>query len=234
MTNNVLFITRLFNYMISFIKHLLYSDYLVSKYVSNFYIFLRFLLSEEVFLFIKSQIHKQVYVGGVGGTPTPQYINEVGNYSNGGVSSDNPICSQIGSKVLMNGGNAIDAAVATEFCLCVTNMQATSLGGGGKALIYIKKKKMMYSLNYRELSPMYILNATADANFRRGFCFYNRSVVDSHTWKFIRFIHNLEKIWPNGLGGVDKALNCTRTKGIHNDRSSSRLYQKCGQIHQAK
>ena len=41
---------------------------------------------------------------------------------NGAVASENKRCSDIGVDVLKEGGNAVDAAVATTFCIGVVNM----------------------------------------------------------------------------------------------------------------
>jgi len=40
----------------------------------------------------------------------------------GAVASENIICSEIGVDVMKDGGNAVDAAVATTFCIGVVNM----------------------------------------------------------------------------------------------------------------
>jgi len=47
----------------------------------------------------------------------------------GAVATDSQQCSQIGVDTLQKGGNAIDAAVASMFCICVVNPHITSLGG---------------------------------------------------------------------------------------------------------
>lgn len=47
----------------------------------------------------------------------------------GAVATDSQQCSQIGVDTLQSGGNAIDAAVASMFCMCVVNPHITSLGG---------------------------------------------------------------------------------------------------------
>ena len=41
---------------------------------------------------------------------------------NGAVASENVVCSEIGVDVLKDGGNAVDAAVATTFCIGVVNL----------------------------------------------------------------------------------------------------------------
>lgn len=53
-----------------------------------------------------------------------------------GVSTSNPIASEVGMQVLENGGNAVDAAVAISYALNVTDPQNSGVGGGGGMLIY--------------------------------------------------------------------------------------------------
>jgi gamma-glutamyltranspeptidase/glutathione hydrolase/leukotriene-C4 hydrolase len=42
--------------------------------------------------------------------------------NHGAIASENVLCSNIGVEILKEGGNAVDAAVATTFCVGVVNM----------------------------------------------------------------------------------------------------------------
>lgn len=59
--------------------------------------------------------------------------------------------SQAGEKILLQGGNAIDAAIAVSFTLSVERPQSTGIGGGGFALIYDKTEVKAY--DFRERAP---------------------------------------------------------------------------------
>ena len=68
------------------------------------------------------------------------------------VSSAHPLASAIGLDVMKNGGNAIDAAIATHFALAVVYPQAGNIGGGGFAVIRMNDGTIN-SLDFREKAP---------------------------------------------------------------------------------
>jgi gamma-glutamyltranspeptidase / glutathione hydrolase len=70
----------------------------------------------------------------------------------GMVVSAHPQSSRIGVSILQKGGNAIDAAVATEFALAVCYPEAGNLGGGGFMLIRTIDGRTDV-IDYREKAP---------------------------------------------------------------------------------
>jgi gamma-glutamyltranspeptidase/glutathione hydrolase len=68
------------------------------------------------------------------------------------VVSQNAIASQVGVEVLIAGGNAIDAAVATAFALAVVHPAAGNIGGGG-FLLYRPSAGPAALYDFRETAP---------------------------------------------------------------------------------
>ncbi|TSA86576.1 gamma-glutamyltransferase [Helicobacter mehlei] len=67
--------------------------------------------------------------------------------------SSNPLADQIGQKVLDEGGNAIDAAVAIGYALAVVHPAAGNIGGGGFAVIHLANGDNL-TLDFREKAPL--------------------------------------------------------------------------------
>ena len=63
------------------------------------------------------------------------------------VATSDPLAAQAGLEILRQGGNAIDAAVATGAVLDVTSQNDTGIGGDLFALVWVAKDKKLYALN---------------------------------------------------------------------------------------
>ena len=71
---------------------------------------------------------------------------------NGAVVSAHPLASKVGLAVLKMGGNAVDAAIATQLALAVVYPNAGNLGGGGFMVARLKDGKLV-AIDYREKAP---------------------------------------------------------------------------------
>ena len=72
--------------------------------------------------------------------------------ANGMVVSASAIASKAGRDVLMAGGNAIDAAIATGFALAVTYPTAGNIGGGGFMVVRLPDGRAT-TIDFREMAP---------------------------------------------------------------------------------
>ena len=70
----------------------------------------------------------------------------------GMVITQNTIASEIGFTVIKNGGNAIDAVVATAFALAVVHPTAGNIGGGG-FIVYRPASGEPMTFDFREMAP---------------------------------------------------------------------------------
>jgi gamma-glutamyltranspeptidase / glutathione hydrolase len=69
------------------------------------------------------------------------------------VVSANQIASDVGAEVLRNGGNAVDAAIATGLALAVVHPTAGNIGGGGFMVIRFPDGRTT-ALDFREKAPL--------------------------------------------------------------------------------
>ncbi|MBJ89993.1 MAG: gamma-glutamyltransferase [Woeseia sp.] len=71
---------------------------------------------------------------------------------NGVVASSSYIASDVGVEIMRQGGNAVDAAIATAFAMAVTWPTAGNIGGGG-FLIYHGANGEATAFDFREKAP---------------------------------------------------------------------------------
>ena len=73
--------------------------------------------------------------------------------TNGIVAAESPLAAQAGVQVLSAGGNAIDAAVATNAAMGVVAPMANGMGGDLFAIIYEARTGKVYGLNASGWAP---------------------------------------------------------------------------------
>ena len=74
--------------------------------------------------------------------------------SRGGiVAAESPLAAQAGAMILAHGGNAIDAAVATNAAMGVLEPMMNGIGGDLFAIVYEAKTERLYGLNASGWAP---------------------------------------------------------------------------------
>jgi len=71
---------------------------------------------------------------------------------NGAVVSAHPLASKVGVEILKQGGNAVDAAIATQLALAVVYPNAGNIGGGGFFVARLANGETA-AIDYREMAP---------------------------------------------------------------------------------
>jgi gamma-glutamyltranspeptidase/glutathione hydrolase len=93
---------------------------------------------------------QQAEVGGI--NPYQYQIRKNINATKGAVVSAHPLASEAGVQIMKMGGNAIDAAIATQLALAVVYPGAGNIGGGGFMVARLSNGKEL-ALDYRETAP---------------------------------------------------------------------------------
>lgn len=116
---------------------------------------------------LAAQVSRSVKIGGPESVSLGRYQPVIG--TRGMVVADDREAAEWGTEILRQGGNAIDAAVATAFAMSVTRPHYASIGGGG-FLVYCTAPTSAavpkcQTIDYREKAPA---AATRDLYIRQG------------------------------------------------------------------
>src|SRR6267143_3342539 len=72
---------------------------------------------------------------------------------NGIVAAESPLAAQAGARILERGGNAVDAAIATNAMMGVVEPMMNGIGGDLFAIVYDAKSNKLYGLNASGWAP---------------------------------------------------------------------------------
>ena len=131
--------------------------------------------------------------------------------SRGGiVASQNRIAAQVGARVLADGGNAVDAAVATGFSLAACEPWNSGLGGIGFMMVYIAAEDRVYVVDFGPKSPGRV--DLADYPLTGG------TTTDLFTWPAVKDDRNVHGPWsfavPGHVDGLGLALEKFGTRSF--------------------
>ena len=85
--------------------------------------------------------------------PSQSYTKDHIRIDGPGIASAHPIATQAGLKILEQGGNAFDAAVAVSAALSVVEPYSSGIGGGGFFLLFRSSDNFTTFIDAREVAP---------------------------------------------------------------------------------
>lgn len=103
-------------------------------------------------ILVSAQPAKSIVGAGKAINPYKYAIVKKANFSTASVSSAHPLASMVGAAIMRRGGNAFDAAIATQLALAVVYPGAGNIGGGG-FLLGRKTNGELIGIDYREAAP---------------------------------------------------------------------------------
>src|SRR6478752_827593 len=152
------------------------------------------------------------------------------------VATSDPLAAEAGLEMLRQGGNAIDAAVATAAVLDVTSQNDTGIGGDLFALVYSAKDKKLYALNSEGWAPEFFtstLKATRVPNsgvnaatVPGAVAGYDALLSRFGTMGFKQTFERAARIADEGWGLAERRHNDLRsaTNGLKNDSDSKQTF----------
>lgn len=130
------------------------------------------------------------------------------------VAAANPHAVALGYQVLQGGGNAIDAMVAVQFMLNLTEPQSSGIGGGAFLLYWDAAQQQLLTFDGRETAPAaatpaYWLQADGEPMGFWDALVGGRSVGVPGTLKLLEVAHGLygSQPWPSLLAPVIQRAN---------------------------
>ena len=69
------------------------------------------------------------------------------------ITSGSAYASRAGAEILARGGNIVDAAIAVDFALGVTEPDASSIGGDGMCLLFLKGMSEPIAIDFKDMTP---------------------------------------------------------------------------------
>jgi gamma-glutamyltranspeptidase/glutathione hydrolase len=114
-------------------------------------------MRKYVFLLLAGCCHhilqaQQIVGPGKAVDPYKYTIVKKADFNKASVSSAHPLASMVGAAIMKEGGNAFDAAIATQLTLAVVYPGAGNIGGGG-FLLGRKSNGELLGIDYREAAP---------------------------------------------------------------------------------
>ena len=94
------------------------------------------------------------------------------------VAAESPLAAQAGARILERGGNAVDAAIATNAVMGVVSPMMNGIGGDLFAIVYDAKAKTLYGLNASGWAPQ---GLTIESLHKQGLREMPQSGVNSIT-----------------------------------------------------
>jgi gamma-glutamyltranspeptidase/glutathione hydrolase len=111
-----------------------------------------FLLAIGCQLLLQAQPVASIVGPGKAINPYKYTMVKKAEFSKASVSSAHPLASMVGAAIMKAGGNAFDAAIATQLTLAVVYPAAGNIGGGG-FLLGRKSNGELIGIDYREAGP---------------------------------------------------------------------------------